>query len=89
MQEEKINRMLEKHELAAKHKNDEALNRERIRQQKFSNRSMIERRKTDILNSNKSAQLEIIKQEAQLKRKVAKNRIDSLAEKQSFAKFER
>lgn len=50
---------------------------------------MIERRKTDILNSNKSAQLEIIKQEAQLKRKVAKNRIDSLAEKQSFAKFER
>lgn len=32
MQEEKINRMLEKHELAAKHKNDEALNRERIRQ---------------------------------------------------------
>lgn len=63
--------MLEKHELAAKYKNEEALNRERIRQQKTTNRSMIEQRKNAVLDSNKRAQLEIRKQEDQLKKKVA------------------
>ena len=81
MQDEKITRMLEKHELAAKHKNDEALNRERIRQQKTSNRSMIEQRKNAVLDSNKRAQLEIRKHEEQLKKKVASSRNAGLTER--------
>ena len=81
MQDEKITRMLEKHELAAKYKNDEALNRERIRQQKTSNRSMIEQRKNAVLDSNKRAQLEIRKHEEQLKKKVASSRNAGLTER--------
>lgn len=73
--------MLEKHELAAKYKNEEAINRERIRQQKANHNSVIEQRKNAVLDSNKRAQLEIRKQEDALKKKIVQKRHESLTER--------